>query len=66
MLLRGAIQASGKVGLKMNLRKSDIGKVQEILPAMKRPTISPLVGNGNDWVALETVIDEKLSGHSKK
>lgn len=60
MLLRGAIQASGKVGLKMNLRKSDIGKVQEILPAMKRPTISPLVGNGNDWVALETVIDEKI------
>lgn len=62
MLLQGAIQASGKVGLKMNLRKSDIEKVQEILPAMKRPTISPLVGNGNDndWVALETVIDEKI------
>jgi len=60
MLLQGAIQASGKVGLKMNLRKSDIEKVQEILPAMKRPTISPLVGNDNDWVALETVIDEKI------
>ena len=58
LLLQGAIQASGKVGLKMNLKKSDIEKVTQILPAMKRPTISPLAGN--EWVALETIIDEKI------
>ncbi len=58
LLLQGAIQASGKVGLKMNLQKSDMEKVMQILPAMKRPTISPLAGN--EWVALETIIDEKI------
>jgi ATP phosphoribosyltransferase len=42
----------------MNLKKSNIEKVMQILPAMKRPTISPLAGN--EWVALETIIDEKI------
>lgn len=58
MLLRGAIRATGKVGLKMNIRKVDLDKIMEILPAMKRPTISELIGN--EWVALETIIDEKV------
>lgn len=58
MLLHGAIHASGKVGLKLNLKKADLEKIHEILPAMKRPTISPLIGN--EWIALETVIDEKI------
>lgn len=58
MLLQGAIQAAGKVGLKLNVRKSDLDRVKEILPAMKRPTVAPLLGN--DWVALETIIDEKI------
>ncbi|MFQ5651388.1 MAG: ATP phosphoribosyltransferase [bacterium] len=57
LLLRGAIQASGKVGLKFNIRKSDLEKIRESIPAMKQPTMSPLLGN--DWVALETIIDEK-------
>lgn len=57
MLMQGAIQASDKVGLKLNLKKSDIDKVRNVLPAMKRPTISHLLGN--EWVALETIIDEK-------
>lgn len=58
VLMQGAIQASGKVGLKLNLKKADIGKVRDILPAMKRPTISELLGN--EWVALETIIDERI------
>lgn len=58
MLLQGAIQASGKVGLKLNLRQENIEKVKNVLPAMKRPTISPLLGN--EWVALETILDEKV------
>ncbi len=58
MLMQGAIHASGKVGLKLNVRKTDLENVQKVLPAMKRPTIAPLVGN--DWVALETILDEKV------
>ncbi len=58
LLLQGAIQASGKVGLKFNIRQADLQRVQETLPAMKRPTVSPLLGN--EWVALETIIDETV------
>jgi len=58
MLMQGAIQASGKVGLKLNLKKTDIDKVRAILPAMKRPTISELLGN--EWIALETIIEERI------
>lgn len=58
MLMQGAIQASGKVGLKLNIKKTDIEKIREMLPAMKRPTISPLLGD--EWVALETIIDENI------
>ncbi len=58
LLLQGAIQASGKVGLKLNLKKSNIERIRDILPAMKRPTVSPLVGN--EWVALETIIEENI------
>ena len=58
LLLQGAIQASGKVGLKLNVRKKDIDKVRRIVPAMKNPTISELLGN--EWVALETIVDERV------
>ncbi len=58
LLLRGAIQANSKVGLKFNLPKACLEEVQKVLPAMKRPTISPLIGS--DWVALETIIDEQV------
>lgn len=58
MLMRGAIQAISKVGLKFNLKKVNLDAVRDVLPAMKRPTISPLMGN--EWVALETIIDEKI------
>jgi ATP phosphoribosyltransferase len=57
MLLKGAILAEGKVGLKMNTRKSDVEKIIAVLPAMKTPTVSPLFGS--DWVAIETIIDEE-------
>jgi len=57
MLLQGAIQASGKVGLMLNVRREDLEKVLSVLPALKRPTISNLSELG--WVAVNTVIDEK-------
>ena len=58
MLLKGAIAAEDKVGLKMNVRKADTNKVIALLPALKRPTISSLSVEG--WVAVETIIDEHL------
>jgi ATP phosphoribosyltransferase len=57
MLLQGAIQAEGKVGLKMNLPKDKIEPVMAELPAMKKPTISYLYGD--DWVALEVIVEEQ-------
>lgn len=56
-LLKGAILAEQKVGLKMNVANKNLKRVLAILPAMKNPTISQL--SKKDWVALETVIDEK-------
>jgi ATP phosphoribosyltransferase len=57
LLLRGAILAEEKVGLKMNVSKFNLKNVLSLLPAMRRPTISNLSQTG--WFAVETVIDEK-------
>jgi len=58
ILLKGAIAAEEKVGLKMNVREKDIKKIVSLLPALKKPTISGLAGSG--WFAVETIIDEKV------
>jgi len=58
LLLKGAIAAEEKVGLKMNVKDSDLKKVINLLPALKKPTISSLSQAG--WVAVETIIDERL------
>ncbi|HZP02451.1 MAG TPA: ATP phosphoribosyltransferase [Terriglobia bacterium] len=57
MLLKGAIEAAGKVGLMLNVRRSDLESVLGVLPALKRPTISQL--SDPEWVAVNTVIEEK-------
>jgi len=57
LLLGGALAAEGKVGLKMNARWSDLNKMLELLPSLKKPTVSHLTDP--DWVALEIVIDER-------
>jgi len=57
LLLRGAILAEEKVGLKMNVRSKDLKKVIGRLPALKRPTVSKLSKEG--WLAIETIIDER-------
>ncbi len=56
MLLEGALNAENKVGLKMNLEKSKLENVLRVLPAIRKPTISPL--SEKNWVAIETIIDE--------
>lgn len=57
MLLEGALQAAGKVGLMLNVRREDLERVLAVLPALRQPTISSL--SEPDWVAVNTVIDEK-------
>ncbi|HYK61402.1 MAG TPA: ATP phosphoribosyltransferase [Bryobacteraceae bacterium] len=56
MLLEGAINALGKVGLMLNVEKRNLDKVLEVLPALKKPTISPL--SDSEWLALNTILDE--------
>lgn len=57
MLLKGAIEASGKVGLMLNVHKDNLESVLAVLPALKRPTISHL--SDPDWLAVNTIIEEK-------
>jgi ATP phosphoribosyltransferase len=56
MLLEGAINALGKVGLMLNVHKDSLQAVIEALPALKNPTISPL--SDGEWFALNTILDE--------
>ena len=56
MLLEGAINALGKVGLMLNVEKKSLESVLGVLPALKKPTISPL--SDGDWLALNTILDE--------
>jgi ATP phosphoribosyltransferase len=58
LLLRGAIEAEGMVGLKMNLREADLPKLLQSLPALRNPTVSSLSQSG--WVAVETIIEEAV------
>jgi len=58
LLLKGALEAEAKVGLKMNIEQSNLTILLESLPALRRPTISNLSQPG--WVAVDTVIDEHI------
>jgi ATP phosphoribosyltransferase len=58
MLLKGALLAEGKVGLKMNLAKKDMEQILIVLDSLKTPTVSQL--SDPEWIALEVIIDEKL------
>jgi ATP phosphoribosyltransferase len=58
ILLKGALLAEEKVGLKMNVPKAGLKKVSEILPSLHTPTVSNL--SDENWVAIEVIIDEKV------
>ncbi len=58
LLLRGALEAESKVGLKMNAPKKAVPAIIAAVPSLRDPTISPL--SNPDWVALETIIDESV------
>ena len=57
LLLRAAIEAQGRVGIMLNVRRDDLSGVLALLPALQRPTVSPLADA--DWVALNTIIEER-------
>ncbi len=55
-LLEGALNALGKVGLMLNVRRENLEAVLEVLPALKKPTVSHL--SDPEWLAVNTVLDE--------
>ncbi len=59
LMLRGAIDAQGRVGLMLNVRKADLERVIAVLPALNSPTIATL--SDPDWVAVNTIIEESLA-----
>jgi ATP phosphoribosyltransferase len=59
LLLRGALEAGSKVGLKMNAPKKSLQAIIKAIPALRNPTVSPL--SNAEWVALETIIDESVA-----
>jgi ATP phosphoribosyltransferase len=58
LLLKGALEAESKVGLKMNIAHKNLGTLLRTLPSLRNPTISNLSQEG--WVAVETIIDEHI------
>lgn len=56
MLLKGAIDAQGMVGLKLNVEQKNLDRVLSLLSSLKNPTISSLSEQG--WLAVETIIQE--------
>lgn len=61
MLLEGAINALGKVGLMLNVHRNNLDAVLAVLPALKKPTISHL--SDDDWLAVNTILDESTVRH---
>nr|MBA2258603.1 ATP phosphoribosyltransferase [Acidobacteriota bacterium] len=57
LLLRAALEAQGRVGIMLNVRRDSLDAVLALLPALQRPTISPLADD--QWVALNTIIEER-------
>ena len=57
LLLKAAIEAQGRVGIMLNTRRTDLAAVLALLPALQRPTISPL--SDEEWVAINTIIEER-------
>jgi len=56
LLLKAAIEAHGRVGLMLNVKRPDLQAVLSLLPALQRPTISSL--SDDEWVAVNTIIEE--------
>jgi ATP phosphoribosyltransferase len=58
LLLKGALAAQEKVGLKMNVPRKNLEQVMKVLPALNSPTIAEMYDK--NWVDVDTVVDEKI------
>ena len=58
LMLRGAIQAVGQVGLMLNAPRENLAEVLALLPALGKPTVSPL--SDGEWVAINTIVEEAI------
>jgi len=58
ILLTGSLMAVGKVGMKLNVSKENLGRVILLLPSLKAPTISGLYNE--EWFAIETIVDRAI------
>ena len=58
LLLRGAINARSKVGLKMNVPRAKLDEILALLPSEKSPTVNELADP--EWVAVETIVEEHV------
>ncbi len=64
LLLRAAMEAQGRVGMMLNVREADLEAVVGLLPALQRPTVSPLsplspLGpDAEAWMAVSTILEE--------
>ena len=56
MLLEGAMNALGKVGLMLNVEEANLDRVLSVLPALKNPTVSHL--SRGTWLAVNTILEE--------
>jgi ATP phosphoribosyltransferase len=57
LLLNAAIAAQGRVGILLNVERNNLPAILALLPALRRPTVSPLSDEG--WVALNTILEER-------
>lgn len=58
LLLQAALQAEGKVGLKLNILRENLEGLLRQLPALRNPTVNRLTDEA--WVAIDTIVDEKV------
>jgi ATP phosphoribosyltransferase len=58
LMLRSCLAAEGKVGLMMNARRADLGKILALLPALQKPTVAAL--SDPEWVDVNTIVEESL------
>ena len=59
LLLRAAIEAQGRVGLMLNVRRTDLDSVLALLPALQRPTVAAL--SDEHWVAVTSILEERAA-----
>lgn len=58
LMLQSCLAAEGKVGLMMNVLRTDLPKILALLPALQKPTISAL--SDDAWVDVNTIVEERF------